>query len=92
MHVCVFQSYWYVRFSKIFGEQLGIIVNKEFGCRSARLLREREQCLQKEKEIGEEFAKFHHHILNYEFDFGIQTQRMSWGRGKGHPGTGIDML
>lgn len=45
-------------FSKVFGEELGITVDKVFSCRSARLLREREQLLQREKDSNASVPKY----------------------------------
>lgn len=42
-------SYRYMWLSKVFGEELGIAVDKVFGCRSPRLLRDRVQLLQKHR-------------------------------------------
>lgn len=44
-------SYWYVWLSKIFGEELGVVVDKVFGCRTARLHGERVQLLHRKREI-----------------------------------------
>lgn len=41
-----------MRFCKVFGEEFGVVVDDVFGCRSAGLLREREQLLQRYNKAG----------------------------------------
>lgn len=45
-------SYGYMRFCKVFGEEFGVVVDDVFACRSAGLLREREQLLQRYNKAG----------------------------------------
>lgn len=52
LHTLLCISYGYMRFCKVFGEEFGVVVDDVFGCRSARLLREREQLLQRYNKAG----------------------------------------
>lgn len=46
------RSYWYVWLSKVFGEELGIVIDEIFGCGSARLQGERIQLLHRQRVRG----------------------------------------